>query len=285
MPKKVYVVTEPAAVRGIYDTWAACEAAVKGVPGARYRGVATRDEAKAVLSGAAPPPTKASSRRTKLYVITEPPPIRGIYDTWQACQAAISREPTARYQAVDSWEKARAMLSGEGIVLPPGLYAFTDGNHLGGVGAVVLRQEGEESEPSIVAELSTTVEEVFDGAKIAGLETAAAVAVALANLRNVLAELAALYLVVGKVPPRSAPTVVHDYLGVAKWYEADWMMEDDRVAAVVAATRHLAAKRHVTVAFRHQRSHQATTAGRDDFARWNARADALATKARPRSSA
>jgi hypothetical protein len=47
----------------------------------------------------------------------------------------------------------------------------------------------------------------------------------------------------------------------------------------VAACTALAASRRLALAFRHQRGHQSSWAGRDDFAHFNARADALATEA------
>ena len=40
---KVYVVTAPDEIRGIYPTWPECEAKVKGVRGARYQAVASRE--------------------------------------------------------------------------------------------------------------------------------------------------------------------------------------------------------------------------------------------------
>lgn len=47
----VYVVLEPQVIQGVYDTWPACEAAVRGVPGARYRKVENRAIAEQLLSG------------------------------------------------------------------------------------------------------------------------------------------------------------------------------------------------------------------------------------------
>lgn len=48
----IYVVTAPESIRGIYASWRACEAAVKGVSGARFVKVSSREEAEAILSGA-----------------------------------------------------------------------------------------------------------------------------------------------------------------------------------------------------------------------------------------
>ena len=51
------------------------------------------------------------------------------------------------------------------------------------------------------------------------------------------------------------------------------------VAEVIAACTALARDRRLTLAFRHQRGHQSSWAGRDDFAHFNARADARASEA------
>ena len=74
-------------------------------------------------------------------------------------------------------------------------------------------------------------------------------------------------------------SVVHDYEGVGAWMTGRWKTKDVLVAEIVAACTALAASRRLTLAFRHQRGHQSSWAGRDDFAHFNARADALATEA------
>ena len=212
----------------------------------------------------------------RVYVVTDPPSIRGIYDTWAECQAAVAGVPGARYQAVAARERAEAMLQGPGVALPAGTYAFTDGNAAGGVGIVLVEQGPEDARS--MRETSMSVCEVFRGAGVPGLESAPAVVEALRKLRNVLAELAVLYHVLRHVPPGSAFTIVHDYEGVAAWIEGRWKTKDPVVAAVVAACRRLLQERRLTVAFQHQHGHQSTWAGRDDFPYWNARADALASQ-------
>ena len=214
----------------------------------------------------------------KVYIVTEPERIRGIYDSWPACAAAVKGVSGARYQAVGSREQAEAMLRGEGTALEPGLYAFVDGNHLGGVG-VVLVERTADGESEILEALGLTVDQVFAGAGLPSLATRPAIAVALRRLRNVLAELAALHLALRLVPEGSALTVVHDYEGVGAWLEGRWRAKDPLVAEVVEACRALIGRRRLTVRFRHQRGHAAAWAGRDDFAHFNARADALATEA------
>jgi hypothetical protein len=214
----------------------------------------------------------------KVYVVTAPERIRGIYDSWAACAAAVKGVSGARYQAVGSREQAEAMLRGEGGELEPGLYAFVDGNHLGGVGVVIVQRHAD-AEPEIVEALGLTVVEVFAGGEVRSLSTRAAVIAALGRLRNVLAELAALHLALRLVPEGAAVNVVHDYEGVGAWLEGRWRAKDELVAEIVAACRELITRRRLTVRFRHQRGHTAAWAGRDDFAHFNARADALATEA------
>ena len=214
----------------------------------------------------------------KVYVVTEPERIRGIYDSWPACAAAVQGVSGARYQAVGSRAQAEAMLRGEGTALEPGLYAFVDGNHLGGVG-VVLVERTAAGEPEVLEALGLTVYQVFAGAGLSSLATRPAIAAALRRLRNVLAELAALHLALRLVAEGTAMTVVHDYEGVGAWLEGRWRAKDPLVAEIVESCRALIGRRRLAVRFRHQRGHAAAWAGRDDFAHFNARADALATEA------
>ena len=213
----------------------------------------------------------------KVYVVTAPERIRGVYESWPACEAAVKGVRGARYQAVASREQAEAMLRGEGASLAPGLYAFVDGNHLGGVGVVLVEATAEE--PTVVEALGMTVREVLTGGAVASLTEPKAIAAALARLRNILAELAALYLALRLAPEGASLTVVHDYEGVGAWMTGRWKTKDPLVAELVSACGALATARRLTLSFRHQRGHQSSWAGRDDFAHFNARADALATEA------
>jgi hypothetical protein len=124
-----------------------------------------------------------------------------------------------------------------------------------------------------------TVRDVFMGGGVASLAAPKAIATALIRLRNILAELAALYLALRIGPEGAALTVVHDYEGVGAWMTGRWKTKDPLVAEIVAACTALASARRLTLTFRHQRGHQSSWAGRDDFAHFNARADALATEA------
>jgi ribonuclease HI len=214
----------------------------------------------------------------KVYVVTQPERIRGIYDSWAACAVAVKGVSGARYQAVASREQAEAMLRGEGTELEPGLYVFVDGNHLGGVG-VVLVQRAAGGEPEVIEAVGVTVYQVFAGAGVPSLSSRRAITAALDRLRNVLAELAALHLALRMVSEGCAVTIVHDYEGVGAWLEGRWRAKDSLVAEIVEACRALIDRRRLAVRFRSQRGHAASWAGRDDFAHFNARADALATEA------
>jgi ribonuclease HI len=214
----------------------------------------------------------------KVYVVTAPPEIRGIYRSWPECEAKVKGVRGAKFQAVASEDKAEAMLRGEGTALTPGLWAFIDGNHLGGVGVVIVRKTDEDQE-TVVEQGGYTVVEVLAGAGIPELASKKAISEALGRLRNILAELAGLALALTLVPEGSTVTIVHDYEGVGAWMDQRWKTRDAIVAALVGACRALIARRRLTVAFRHQRGHQASWAGRDDFAHYNAKADALATEA------
>jgi Caulimovirus viroplasmin len=213
----------------------------------------------------------------KVYVVTHPDSIRGIYATWPECRAAVSGVRGARFQAVGSRAQAEAMLRGEPIVLLPGRYAFVDGNHMGGIGVVMVEQG--ETGPAAVREHAVTVYEVFRDAGLPSLATRSKITAEVNRLRNIVAELGGLYAAVGLAPPGTALTVVHDYEGVGAWLEGRWRTKDPVVAELVAGCRARIADRRLAVTFRHQRGHQSTVAGRDDFAAYNARADALATEA------
>jgi len=210
------------------------------------------------------------------YVVTEPESIRGVYESWPECQARLKGVSGTRYQRVETREAGEAMLAGAGVVMPLGLYAFTDGNALGGVGVVVVRGAGAH-EPIVLQELATNVCGAFSGAGIRGLASESEVVQELARLANILAEMAALYAALGAVPEGAEATVVHDYEGVSAFMDGRWRAKEP-IRSVTAASWALAEERSLGLAFRHQRGHRSTWAGRDDFARFNRRADELATE-------
>jgi Caulimovirus viroplasmin len=227
-------------------------------------------------------PVRPGGRSRKVYVVTAPASIRGIYETWDACRAAVSGVAGARYQGVADRAIAEAMLSGDGLRLEPGAYAFVDGNAMGGIGVVLVDQG--EGGPVSVRERAATVYEVFGRAGIPSLDTRSKITAATDSLQNIIAELGALYAALGDAAPGSALTVVHDYEGVGAWLEGRWKAKNPIVADVVAACRALIEGRGLRVRFRHQRGHESTFAGRNDFAAFNARADKLATEAALRSA-
>ena len=212
--------------------------------------------------------------QTKLYVITAPPSLRGIYDTWAACETAVAGVRGARYQSVASRDEAEAILRGESVVLRDGVYAFIDGNEQGGVGVVFVKQRA--SAPPVVREISTSVIQVFDGSDIPGLDHRAGILGALSQLRNVIGELAALYYAIKRVHAGTSFTVVCDYNGLAEWMQGRWRMQDETVRHIIGECRRAVVERELKVSYHHQRGHQPTTF--NEYARYNARADVLATK-------
>lgn len=212
----------------------------------------------------------------RFYVVTQPESIRGTYDNWPACQAAVSGVAGARYQAVPSRAEADNILKGLSISLPSGIYAFVDGNHLGGIGIVFVQQlRGRRK----IKEISTTVDQVFGESAISHLSSGEEINAALGRLRNILAELGGLYEALHRAFPKRALTVVHDYQGIEAWLSGRWRTKDPTVQTIVSTCRDLIAKKHLDVTFRHQRGHESTFLSKNDFARYNAEADRLASQA------
>ena len=209
----------------------------------------------------------------KLYVVTAPPSLRGIYDTWAACEKAVAGVRGARYQSVASRPEAAAILRGEVVTLPVGVYAFIDGNDLGGVGVVFVKQRA--GAAPVVKEISTSVMQVFKTSTILGLDPAG-ILDAQRRLRNILAELAALYYAIQHIAPGTALTLVHDYDGLAHWMQGRWQIRDPLVHDITRACQRAATARELSIAYHHQLGHQPISF--NEFARYNARADALATE-------
>ncbi|MEX0756082.1 MAG: ribonuclease H family protein [Actinomycetota bacterium] len=215
----------------------------------------------------------------KVYVVTAPPSARGIYETWPECQAAVNGVKGARFMGVTSREKAESILDGEGVKLPPGRWAFTDANAAGGVGIVIVDQDAHGEATS--QETSTTVQEILKDSGIPGLRTSREVDKALGDLHNILSEMSGFYAVLKDAVQGSKLAVVYDYKGVEKWMvEGGWKdAKSPVIAALVTACKQQIRDRDLQVSFQHQKGHSSTWAGRDDFARWNGRADQLATQA------
>lgn len=211
----------------------------------------------------------------KLYVVTEPESIRGLYESWSACEAAVSGVRGAVYQAVSSRSEAEALLSGRGTSLTEGVYAFVDGNHLGGVGVVFVKQR--RSGPPIVKQLSTSVHKILAEMKPRILPTRQAVDEALSRLRNVLAEILGLYKALDHVAPKIELTIVYDYEGIGAWLTGRWKTREPLIAQIVSACGTTIARKSLVVHYLHQPGHHSSYAGRNDFALYNALADSLAT--------
>jgi hypothetical protein len=213
--------------------------------------------------------------RRKFYVALAPDGTRRSFGTWDECRKYRDANPGTRVQSVDTLEKAKQLVAG-GVVLEAGHYAFTDGNALGGVGIVLLRSDG--GDALDVQEVSTNVHEVFAAGTVPPLATPEMVSAALTSIHQILAELAAFYRALTLAPAGVPLTVVHDFIGVREWMKDRWRTKDAYTAAVVGACKNAASDRRLNLRFRHQRGHQSTWAGRDDYARWNARADELASQ-------
>ena len=214
------------------------------------------------------------------YVITAPESAQGIFETWDECQVAQKGVKGVKHQKVETREEAEGMLSGEGVVLPPGLHVFTDGNDRGGVGVVVAWiGDDPKREPVVVTEIGTSVGHVFYDGLIPGLGSPEEIAQALEEARNVLAELAGLYLALWQAPASATLTIVHDYKGVARYFDSSWKTRGATLKGVIEACKALETKKQLNLSFHWQRGHTSHWAGRHDLGRLNARADQLATEA------
>lgn len=226
-------------------------------------------------SSATPPTSPAipSGPTGPVYVVTAPEAIRGIHTTWGACEAAVTGVRGAKFQKVSSRAEAEAILSGEGVRLSPGVYAFVDGNDAGGIGVVCVRRlpDGQ----TTTREVSTTVQTVLTPR--ADSQT---VTDALATLRNVLAELAACYQALTMIHPGTTVTIVHDYVGIEKWIMDRWQMPANRLLVELReACVQLVRDKSLTIHFLHQPGHRSSWAGTHEYAQFNTLADTLATRA------
>lgn len=215
-----------------------------------------------------------------VYVVLAPESIQGIYATWPECQARVTGVPGATFQKAPSREAAEAMLAGKTEELPAGTYAFIDGNHLGGIGVVLVHKtaDGKESR----REIATTLAQVFPQGIYLLNDGPIPAAQALASIRNIATELAACYAALGAVKPGTALTVVHDYEGVGAWLIGRWTIKDPIVRTLVHLIEERIAQGRLEVRFRHQRGHQADRRNLNAWIQENRRADALATQAAAR---
>lgn len=212
------------------------------------------------------------------YVITKPEEARGVYDTWDECWAALSgKKGVRRYMKVSGRAQAEAVLEGRGVVLEPGLYAFTDGNHRGGIGVVLSRMDEGGHDPVVVEEIATSVTEALRG--VAGNGAPEHVATALERVGSALAETAALHVALMRLSEGAEATIVYDFDSVGNWMEGRCRLpQDPLLREVVERCLCLRDERKLRLVFLHQPSHRSDWAGRHDLARLNRRADELATK-------
>jgi ribonuclease HI len=142
---------------------------------------------------------------------------------------------------------------------------------------IVWMGEKPNDDPTVVAEIATSVGRTFYGGVVPTLGSVEEVEVALNKSRNVLAELGGLYLALWQAPANSALTIVHDYEGIAAWMTGKWKANEPVVKAVVARCKQIEKDKRLDLSFHWQKGHTSSWAGRHDLARFNARADALAT--------
>ena len=183
----------------------------------------------------------------------------GSTETWGECQAVTKGVPGARYQSVDSREKAE-QCSPAASRSPRASTRSPTAMRRGGVGVVVIHQDTDDQViPRRCRRRSCGSSEV-----IAGLATDLEVAEALARIHNILAELAGLYHALRLIPSGKSVTIVHDYKEIGLWMESRWKTKDMVVKAVIEACRREVEDRQLDVGYLHQRGHQSSWAGRDD---------------------
>jgi ribonuclease HI len=109
-PKNRFYAFETGEDRGVVDSWAACEAKVKGRQ-ARYRGFVDRADAEAWLAGdTSVDRACGASGRHKVYAYVAETGA-GIVDSWDECEALVRGRP-ARYRGFADRAAARAWLEG-----------------------------------------------------------------------------------------------------------------------------------------------------------------------------
>ena len=221
-------------------------------------------------------PQLSSMGHEKYYVVNTPKPIRGVYTSWPACKAAISRVPGARFQRVSSREAAKALLSGKRVTLVPGTYVFVDGNKVGGVGVAFVFSDKERT--IVTREFSRSVYEIFSQAPLPPLESRAAVMGALKHISNIFSELAALYLAFREIPVGSRFTLVHEYAATGAWIDAGWATHNRTMEAMIEVCRRLIQERRLVPTYLHRHSHAVKLAWRKEFGKFTERADELAER-------
>ncbi len=214
-----------------------------------------------------------------VYLVLEPFEHRGIYATWPECEAKVKGVPGAKFQKVATLEQAEALLKGDVPEIPNGTFAFIDGNHLGGIGVVLVHRTNGQT---VTKEIASTVAELLpSGVPVPGSLAGDRLSAEqlLAGIANIAAELAALYQAILAVKPGTSLTVVHDYAGTGAWMEKRWKMRDAHVIALASFCHDASRARNVSLSFHYLKGHQGDATGRNPWVQYNRRADQLATQA------
>jgi hypothetical protein len=211
-----------------------------------------------------------------VYVVTAPPDVRGIYDAWETVDR-LQRGRNICQMLVWGREGAKAILNGPGVVLGPGLHGFTDGNAPGGVGVVLVDGPRDDDDPA-VAEIATSVREIFLRSGREGLDTEADMENLLSHGASAVAEMAAVYRALSEVSPGAEVTIVSDYDGVAKLMGGVAKPKKPFMKQLVAASLALAREKGLRARYVHHPGHRSSSCGRHDLALFNQCADALATE-------
>ena len=104
---------------GIFDTWAECQKATNGFPGARFKKFNTREEAQCFVAANKPatsnlsaglPSGNLNSGDQKFYVVArgDKP---GIYTNWDECQQAIGCFQFPKFRKFPTLQGAEAFLN------------------------------------------------------------------------------------------------------------------------------------------------------------------------------
>ncbi|MGH2766602.1 MAG: hypothetical protein ACRDKA_11925 [Actinomycetota bacterium] len=209
--------------------------------------------------------------------MTAPPELRGIYDIWGDVKKLLPGRDVCQMK-VYGREGAKAILDGRGVVLGPGLHAFTDGNAAGGVGVVVVEgPRDERDQPD--REIATSVHAVFAGSGMEGLDTEADIKTLLTRVGAPSAEMAALYKAFVEVPEGSEVTVVYDFEGVGKLMQGNHAKaRRPQMKLLLSACIAKAREKRLRPRYVHHPGHRSSWCGRHDLAHFNHCADALATE-------
>ena len=87
---------------GIYESWEACEAQVKGVIGAQYKSFSTREEAERAFDGNPQDYIVRSEKRASADIDLLPPDARPLYPAWAVDGACSGNPGMMEYRGVDA---------------------------------------------------------------------------------------------------------------------------------------------------------------------------------------